>query len=427
MDTPRDPEPDAAAEPVADAVPDAAETGPETGPEPGPDAAPQPAATPGPGPGVGFAGQPYQQPYQQAYPHPYPYGYQGYNPPPGWHPDRTNRFAITSLVTSLTCLWPVGLGFGIAALSQIRRRGERGKGLAIAGVVISSLMAAFAVTLVTLIATGVIDTDDDPERDDNGAVTQSGDIDVTTLRKGDCFSDRTTEHPMNPGEEAHRRSIVVRVVPCTEPHTAEVTGDYTLPGDTYPGDAPVKSGAMQRCQEVLGDYAMDIRAYDEQLQVFYYRPDAMSWARGNHRVICTAGTGSSVRASIRRDETNLNADQLAYLKAVRIYNNAPDAPEADIDETNLKEYQDWAAAMVKALQGEADALEAHTFPAAAAPHVAALVAKDRARIPAFQALAAAPDVDSFISAFKKVPSAGGSEATRARDALGLANGPTTTG
>jgi len=73
-------------------------------------------------------------------------------------PARTSRMAITSLVLGIVCfvtcfltfliVVPLGLGFGIAALSAIRKsQGElQGKGLAIAGIVINGL-ALLAIPL----------------------------------------------------------------------------------------------------------------------------------------------------------------------------------------------------------------------------------------------------------------------------------------
>ncbi|MGV0764803.1 DUF4190 domain-containing protein [Mycolicibacterium sp. XJ647] len=57
---------------------------------------------------------------------------------------RTNGLAIAALVCPLvTCvLFPLGIIFGHIALSQIARTGEGGRGLAIAGLVISYVLAA---------------------------------------------------------------------------------------------------------------------------------------------------------------------------------------------------------------------------------------------------------------------------------------------
>lgn len=76
---------------------------------------------------------------------PYPYGY-----PPAPRP--TNAMAIASLVCAFLFA-PLGIVFGHISLSQIRRTGEEGHGLAVAGLVLSYLITAFAV--LALIATVV--------------------------------------------------------------------------------------------------------------------------------------------------------------------------------------------------------------------------------------------------------------------------------
>lgn len=57
---------------------------------------------------------------------------------------RTNSMAIVALVCSLV-LAPLGVVFGHIALSQIKRSGEDGRGLAIAGLVIGYVFTAVAV------------------------------------------------------------------------------------------------------------------------------------------------------------------------------------------------------------------------------------------------------------------------------------------
>lgn len=82
-----------------------------------------------------------------------PYGY-----PQGYYPQQqrgTSGLAIASLVLGICgflCVTPfVGLSLGIAALSRISKTGQPGKGMAIAGIILSAL---WIVLLILLIATG---------------------------------------------------------------------------------------------------------------------------------------------------------------------------------------------------------------------------------------------------------------------------------
>ena len=94
-----------------------------------------------------------EQPPQ--YPPPPPGGY-GYPPPApspyGGYPQSTgtNGLAIASLVCSLFG-WICGVGtilglvLGLIALSQIKKTGQEGRGMALAGVIISSILLAGGV------------------------------------------------------------------------------------------------------------------------------------------------------------------------------------------------------------------------------------------------------------------------------------------
>ena len=75
-------------------------------------------------------------------------GYYGY--PAGYpQPRRTNSLAIASLVCAFLFA-PLGIVFGHISLSQIKRTGEEGRGLAIAGLVISYLITVLTIVVVVL-------------------------------------------------------------------------------------------------------------------------------------------------------------------------------------------------------------------------------------------------------------------------------------
>lgn len=68
----------------------------------------------------------------------------------GYPPPRaTNSMAVVSLVCAFLFA-PLGILFGHMSLSEIKRTGEEGRGLAIAALVISYLVLAFAVFVVVL-------------------------------------------------------------------------------------------------------------------------------------------------------------------------------------------------------------------------------------------------------------------------------------
>jgi peptidyl-prolyl cis-trans isomerase B (cyclophilin B) len=105
-------------------------------------------------------------PYGPYQPPPGPYaGYYGYPPP-----RETNALAIASLVCAFVFA-PLGIIFGHISLSQIKKTGEEGRGLAIAGLVISYLIIVFAVVMVVLSVVFFVTVAHELERMD-GAATE---------------------------------------------------------------------------------------------------------------------------------------------------------------------------------------------------------------------------------------------------------------
>ena len=78
------------------------------------------------------------------YPTGYPVGYAGYA-----QPKSTNAMAIVSLVCAFLFA-PLGILFGHISLSQIKKTGEEGRGLAIAGLVISYILTVVAILIIAL-------------------------------------------------------------------------------------------------------------------------------------------------------------------------------------------------------------------------------------------------------------------------------------
>lgn len=85
-------------------------------------------------------------PQYGAYPPP-PYG--GYPPTYAGYPQPqpTNTLAIASLVCAFVFA-PLGIIFGHISLSQIKKSGEEGRGLALAGLIISYLFTAFMIVVL---------------------------------------------------------------------------------------------------------------------------------------------------------------------------------------------------------------------------------------------------------------------------------------
>ncbi|WP_070410843.1 DUF4190 domain-containing protein, partial [Mycobacteroides abscessus] len=199
---------------------------PEFPPYPTPTSSGYPPVEPPPGtyppvpPAAGPGAEPYP-PYPQTNP-------AGYPPPPGYPPPAspygaypaagayppvesargTNGFAIASLILGIVpiCAGIFGVVFGFISLNQIKRTGQNGRGMAIAGIVLGFI---WMIVLAVVVAVGAGNS---AKRDESGHVTQSGDMDVTKLRVGDCVADL--------GEKSYYTTT--KAIPCAQPHKAEV-------------------------------------------------------------------------------------------------------------------------------------------------------------------------------------------------------------
>ncbi|MFF3614434.1 DUF4190 domain-containing protein [Streptomyces sp. NPDC002580] len=364
-----------------------------------------------------YQGGPYPQaPYQQApYPQP-PYaggpyqawgqGYSPYN-----RPAPLNGLAITALVLGILCFLPaVGLVLGIVALVQIKKRGERGTGMAVGGMVMSSI----GILLITLmVASGGAGAFWDGFKEGAGGATFS-------LDKGECFN--------APGGSLEGFAYDVDKVPCAEKHDAEVFAALTLDGDAYPGDSEVADEADDKCYARTDTYAMDGWAVPDNVDVYYFTPTRQSWRLGDHEITCMFGNTDergTLIGSLRQDATTLDADQLAYLQAARVLNTAMDsAPDKEYVEEDLPGHKKWAGRVSKALAEQADLLRGHTFAPAADRRVDALVKElDRSRKEWVKA-ADAPDADTFYTHYEKGLKLIDPKVTvTTREALGLATTP----
>ncbi|MFB4308068.1 septum formation family protein [Actinomadura sp. GTD37] len=251
---PTDDVPDGPAEPAEPAQPtkpaEPAEPAEESGPASDwaePDASP-PATAPSP------AGPPAPQ------------------PPPALppRPARTNRLAIAALVTGLLGLLPLAAGFGIAALVQAGRRGEKGKGLAIGGLAASAVWVVAGVVAATAVAGSLLTV----ERDESGHVSRSDRVLPGLLRVGDCFT----------GFNGDARTSLVTALPCTQPHEGELAAKLRLPDGPYPGEKEVFELANQACSQRLID--LEKSRYSEHLQPYAAAPGRTAWRSGDREVLC---------------------------------------------------------------------------------------------------------------------------------------------
>ncbi|OKJ93438.1 hypothetical protein AMK26_33580 [Streptomyces sp. CB03234] len=328
-------------------------------------------------------------------------------------PATLNAFAVAALVTSLLCLAPLGVVFGIVALVQISRRAQRGKGLAVAGVAVSG-----AVLLLLGIAAAVVDVRvwAPPARGADGEVVKPGWTTFHSIGSGDCFTPRSglpgRDGPPTPGTD-------VRLLPCDAPHRAEAYATFRLPEqDRAPGRDEVVAIARPQCAKFFLDYTADPIAFGP-LQTYFFHPDERGWAAGQRRVLCwVARPGNALLdSSVRLDAAGLDAAQADYLMALKPLNSEGVLRPAKSPRDDLADARAWAARMAEAQAETVRHLEGVELPGGAEQAKARLVAELKAGVPFWLQAAKAPDATSFLGHLRSVDNHSGNAHTRRIRAL----------
>nr|WSW43891.1 DUF4190 domain-containing protein [Streptomyces sp. NBC_01001] len=270
-------------------------------------------------------------------------------PPPqqAYREPALNGFALASLLVGLLCVPPLGVVFGIVALVQIARRGERGRALAIAGLAVSLAMTAAVVFAADRVAERLFDRLDTLQQFEGveGELTP-----VDDMRAGDCFN-------VPRGDLLDESPLIYRIA-CTEVHEGEVTSSTRFDDTVFPGGPELKKTATDTCWKAQDAYAMDSWALPSYAEMFYFAPSREAWSGGDRRLLCVIGTAEREhRGSLRKDAGTLKPEQVAFL---RVMNEADLAlgggPEEELDEA-LPQYREWAREVDRALAAEAGLLD----------------------------------------------------------------------
>lgn len=208
---------------------------------------------------------PYDQgPYQQG-----PYG-QEYAPQPYPPPRKTSPWAIATLILGIVGAILFSVICGIIALKKTRNGQEGGRGLAIAGLVLSGLWAIGAAVLVAL------------------AFIAKDTVVATDLKVGDCITDVPTSS----------RVLTLPTVDCNQPHGGEVYAVLTMPDGKYPGTSVIDEW-QNKCPEELQSFSPDAMT-DDSVGVFVLYPTQETWDQGDRSVQCIATLDPKRSGSIKQ-------------------------------------------------------------------------------------------------------------------------------
>ena len=197
---------------------------------------------------------------------------------------KTSGWAITSFVLGLIGVVLLSLIFGILALRRIKRTGQRGRGLAIAGLVLS------AVWVVLFIIIAVVGNLGSATRSPStGGITHSGNLSVFSLSVGDCFNNP-------PGATS---LTTVTAIPCTQAHNAQIYAKFNVSGSivNYPGTSSLTRLATSGCNARVG--ILDKSKITNSMTIRFLYPLADSWLGGNRTIACMiANPTSNITSSL---------------------------------------------------------------------------------------------------------------------------------
>jgi hypothetical protein len=198
---------------------------------------------------------------------PYPYAgpYAGPGQPP---PPPLSVLSVLSLVFSIVGFVPASFVLAIMALRRIGRRGERGRGLAVASLIVSTVW----VVIIGLGILGTVLAKPGP----SGNIKKQEAVGVYTLIEGDCFD--------NPA--AGQNLLDVTGLPCSKPHDAQVFAVYKLTGanSAYPGSGQIAKEAQAGCNARDGNINQNDTTSSMKLGWLY--PVQLSWQAGHRTVTC---------------------------------------------------------------------------------------------------------------------------------------------
>lgn len=237
-------------------------------PPPGSYPPPQPGSYPPPPPGsYPPSGYPPPPP-----PHGYPAQPPYYPPPSGPYPSPpgTNWWAVVSLIFGLIGGILISVVCGIVGLNRAKK-GQGGRGMAIAGLVLSALWAVGGVVLVAALL-----------------IFDKGTVSATEVDAGDCLK----ELP------ASGLVITVDTAPCDEPHTGEIFSVMTMPDGDFPGTFAIEE-YQNRCAPELADYSPEASA-DPSVGLFVLYPSEDSWKQGDRTVTCIATTDAPRTGTLKK-------------------------------------------------------------------------------------------------------------------------------
>ncbi|WP_235523241.1 DUF4190 domain-containing protein [Cellulomonas sp. Root485] len=188
---------------------------------------------------------------------------------PGWVEPRARLepTAVWSLVLGILGLGPAALVLAAVAFRRLAARHTRGRGLAIAGAVLGAvgtiaLVVGVTIAVLTTLATRPLPAD----------VPAARDARAQQLVTGNCVLSVPDDGPVD----------TVRVVPCADPHEAQVVTEFTFATDAvWPGQQSADARVARAC-------VLDESEIEAGVRTVTWSPTERSWSDGDRVGLCLA-------------------------------------------------------------------------------------------------------------------------------------------
>jgi hypothetical protein len=188
--------------------------------------------------------------------------------------------AIAAFVLGLLGVAILGVIFGIAALRRIGRTRQGGKGLAIAGIVVS---IAWIAVIAVVVAPGLGNPAPMPPGGaaSSSSAASSQNVDLFSLVTGDCFDNPT----VTSGQTQNVTTVLQ--TPCSKSHNAQIFATFNVSGGilSYPGSAKLVSLASTGCDARVRP-SLDGTKLTQSMTIRFLYPLQSSWLAGHRTISC---------------------------------------------------------------------------------------------------------------------------------------------
>ena len=144
------------------------------------------------------------------------------------------------------------------------------RALALAGSAVALSIALTGCSTISNLISG-----DAPRDEETGEVTEESNIDIFSLKVGDC---------MPADAMSNTEQTDADVIPCAEPHGYEVYHEFELADGEFPGSDVIQTEVEAQCLPAFDEF-VGLAFAESTLDITWYEPTESSWTQGDDRLV----------------------------------------------------------------------------------------------------------------------------------------------